>query len=134
MDYRDLNLLTDREEIKKIQSVRKIVEFYQVDYECAPDDLIIRVIENEDGSFTAIANYSFRGPKQSAPLNNVYTKNTSKEALQEILRGITEFNNNDYPEKVLFWEAENGTIYDGSGKEVSHDEVNERIDEYKKSS
>ena len=115
-----------------IISVSKVVALFYIDYRRAPNNLAIEVIENEDGGFTGIANYSIWGPNQGAPYKSIHIKDSIKDALQDVLEGIIEFDDNSFPDDVLFWEAEDETLYDGTGEKVSLEEAERRRAEYRK--
>jgi hypothetical protein len=115
-----------------IISVSKVVALFYIDYRRAPNNLAVEVIENDDGSFIGEANYSIWGPNQGSPYKSIRIKDSIHDALQDVLEGIIEFDDNSFPDDVLFWEAEDETLYDGTGEKVSLEEAERRRAEYRK--
>jgi len=115
-----------------IISISKVVALFYIDYKRAPNNLTVEIIENEDGSFIGEANYSIWGPNQGSPYKSIRIKDSIYDALQDVLEGIIEFDDNSFPDDVLFWEAEDETLYDGTGKKVSLEEAERRRAEYRK--
>jgi len=115
-----------------IISVNKVVALFYIDYKRAPNNLAVEIIENEDGGFTGIANYSIWGPNQSSPYKSIRTKDSIHDALQDALEGIIEFDNNSFPDDLLFWEADDETLYDGTGEKVNLEEAERRREKYRK--
>jgi hypothetical protein len=125
--------LDESETKKNILSVEKVVAIFPVGYRRAPGDFRVEVIEDESGGFVGSTNYAFWGPNQGHPYKSENAKDSIKSALQDALEGVIQFDNNAYPDDVIFWEAEDRTLYDGTGEKVSSLEAEKRRDDYRAS-
>ena len=128
----DFKFRLDHPETKKnIVSVSKVAALYYVDYKRAPNNFSVEIIENENGGFTGIANYSVWGPRQGSPYKSIHTQDSIHNALQDALEGVIEFDDNSFPDDVLFWETDDGILYDGTGQKVSLEDAVKRRTAYK---
>jgi hypothetical protein len=123
--------LDELETKENILSVEKVVAIFHVAYRRAPGDFRVEVIEDENGSFVGSTNYAFWGPDQGQPYKSEHAKDSIDGALHDALEGVIQFDNNAYPDDVIFWEADDGTLYDGTGKKVSLSEAYKRRDDYR---
>jgi hypothetical protein len=113
-----------------IGPISRVAEIYYIDYKRAPKDFRVEVTENEDGSFVGIANYAIWSLSQGDPYKSIRKKDSVHDALQDALEGVIEFDET-VPDTVLFWEADDGTLFDCTGEKISCQEAELRRAAYR---
>lgn len=122
---------TGLQEMDQVEEISRVADVFYVCYKRAPSDLKIEVREYASGNYIGIANYKIWGPRQATPYISRHLQNSVEEALNDAINGIIMFDNQEIPNKLLFFvSTENDSIiYDGEGRLVTKEEVNKRRNE-----
>jgi hypothetical protein len=122
-------------EINRMIVSGKFLTAYFVKYRRAPSDFQIGIWEFESAcetkKFMSGSNYAIWTPDQSTPYKNEHYKSSKEEAFQSALESFLQFDDDSIPDKLLFWEAYNKILYDGTGQQISLAEAKRRRSDYR---
>lgn len=68
----------------------------------------------------------FWGPDQADSYRDLHSYPTIQQALVFSINEIRHNDNPAYPNDLVFWRSDNGTYFDGNGKQVTIKEIQER--------
>jgi hypothetical protein len=110
-----------------VDEIEQLVTIYYIKYYRAPKDLKVEILQSlKDGMFTGKCNYAFWGPDQFDPYRDSHSYPSVEQALHFSINGFRQNDKPDYPNDLVFWRSDNGTYFDGNGKQVTIKEIQER--------
>jgi len=110
----------------EVIKVKRLVETFFVNYHRAPKDMKIDILQYGDTSFFGVCNYGIWGPNQVEAFKNTRQNSSVIDALNDALRGIQTCDSASIPNELIFWVADDNTIYDGNGEKISIKEAHKR--------
>jgi hypothetical protein len=110
----------------EIIEVNRLVETFHIVYHRAPNDIKIDIFEHNNNCFSGICNYGIWGPDQADAYKSIHLKHSVVEALNNALEGIQAFDSAVIPNELLFWVADDDTIFDGNGEKITLEEAQRR--------
>ena len=110
-----------------VDDIEQLVTTFFISYYRAPKDLKVEIFQSiKNGKFTGKCNYAFWGPDQHDPYRDLHSYPSIEQALLFSINGIRHNDNPGYPNDSVFWRSDNGTYFDGNGKQVTIKEIQER--------
>jgi len=110
----------------EVIKVKRFVETFFINYHRAPKDSKIEIIQYNEKFFLGACNYGIWGPDQITEYKCSRSSSSVIEALNDTLRGIQTLDSASIPNDLLFWVADDDTVYDGNGEKITIKEARKR--------
>jgi len=103
-----------------------------------PFEIEVQIREYANGKYLGFSNVTFWGPRQASPYKSLHFTDTLEGALIDVVGGIERQQDAKDSQRYVFWVKNNPTdpkqslYFDGTGVQVTEDEVQKRRSEWYK--
>lgn len=110
-----------------VDNIEQSVTTCFISYYRANKDLKVEIFQSpKSGMFTGNCNYAFWGPDQYGHYRDLHDYPSIEQTLLFSINGIRHNDNPDYPNDLVFWRLDSRTYFDGNGRQVTIQEIQER--------